>query len=727
MIELATIETMMPLPMRILNLFIFCLLLPSNSLKAESGQLSQASGIRPNIIFMMADDMGIGDTSVYQDFAGNSDDVQVDTPQMERLARMGIRFTDAHTPATLCTPTRYSLMTGRYPWRSRLKHFVLYGVQGDPLIEEDRPTIATMLADAGYGTALVGKWHIGLRYRRSDGSPAAGWQDADLRQLIHDGPAEHGFQSALYTSRSHGTSGPNISKGSEVNTPEQKRGPGHIDGNIILGATSNGKQLVGSGPDAYILKELGGRHSDNAVSFIENHVEDPKSQNQPFFLYYACNANHGPYTPDSEIGGVAVAGASRSKSGKAMNARSDYIYENDVALGRLLDLLKKTNDPRNPGSKLIDTTLVIFTSDNGAEIGDKPATGNLRSFKGSVYEGGHRVPFIAAWANGGIGDGNTATDGKTSDALIGLQDIYATIADLAGEDLPNLKDGTKGAEDSFSILPTLRGESAARSIPMFFNSHKESKGDPAAMAMRLDNPVINGKVYAGKWKLIFSPALIRAGKAEPIELYELSSDLKEMRNRIDEQSLKPLVHHYSWQAELYRNLGSSRLVGWHEIGQRHVFDFSRNRLEKETSIKRTVVLDQKDDLEMTIQTGGTGRLCNTRAGMGVMGNKTKLVNSGESLLIRFNRDVIVESTALVAGPNGAAGGFYTVGNKAPLAIYCVDADNDSLDQSGILSDIGILQKGETLRLDSSPHHEVEAQGAWSIRSIAVRTIHKSIE
>ncbi len=119
------------------------------------GAIVRAADNHPNIILMMADDMGMGDTSAFQDFTGNADDVQVDTPQMERLARMGIRFTDAHTPSSRCSPTRYGLLTGRYPWRNRLKHWVLFGAQGDPMIEADRPTIASILRDAGYRTAMV--------------------------------------------------------------------------------------------------------------------------------------------------------------------------------------------------------------------------------------------------------------------------------------------------------------------------------------------------------------------------------------------------------------------------------------------------------------------------------------------------------------------------------------------------------------------------------------------
>ena len=248
-----------------LILFLFPLL--------ASGQILD----RPNVILMMADDMGMGDTSAYQDFTGNDDDDQLHTPQMDRLARMGVRFTDAHTPSSRCTPTRYGLLTGRYPWRNRLKYWVLFGVQGDPMIEADRPTLATLFRSHGYATGMVGKWHLGLRYSRTDGSPAAGWQDADLTKPLADGPADHGFDFCRYTSRSHGTSGPDAgkkgvragrNKKGDRNTPEQAIGPGHVHGRVSVSANGNGKQLRKEGPNAYVLHALGSRHSNSALEFV---------------------------------------------------------------------------------------------------------------------------------------------------------------------------------------------------------------------------------------------------------------------------------------------------------------------------------------------------------------------------------------------------------------------------------------------------------------------------
>ena len=672
---------------------------------------------KPNIIFFMADDMGMGDTSAYQDFTGNTDAVQLHTPQMERLARMGVRFTDAHTPSSRCTPTRYGLLTGRYPWRSRMKWWVLFGAQGDPLIEADRPTLASMLRDAGYRTGLVGKWHVGLRYRQSNGKPAAGWSDADLRQPLHTTPLDHGFDFARYTSRSHGTSGPdpNHRKAAKRNRPTQTIGPGHLHGRIAIGAMKDGKQLVAEGVNAYVLTKLGSRHSDHALEFLNAHVRAATSRQKPFFLYYPANSNHGPYTPDKAIGGQAVAGAARTKAGAPMDARHDYIYENDVALGRLIDWLSTTPDPRRPGQKLLGNTLVIFTSDNGAEKNSNIATGPFRSNKGSCFEGGHRVPFIAAWPAGGVGDGDAATPGQSNASIIGLTDMYATFAALAGATLPDLAKGEKGAEDSLNVLSALRGKTLRNRSPLFFNDHKEAKADPAAAAMRVEN-----------WKLFFDASLLREGKAQPVELFDLAADPQEQRNLIAVPKHQHLIRKLSLTALRYRRV-ATRLADTAPV--RAVFDW-RSEEGAASALAKTfhlapargkTVTDEGTGLRMTIAGEHAGKFsCNFR-GLGLGGGQVLQVDAGQALRVMFDRDVIVESVAIVAG-NGVCGGFYQVGKGAPLAIYCVDGDNDAKTQHGVMSDLGVLRQGEVLRLDSKPHLGVEAAGQWRLGAITVRVL-----
>jgi len=460
---------------------------------------------KPNIIFFMADDMGMGDTSAYQDFTGNADAVQLHTPAMERLGRMGVCFTDAHTPSSRCTPTRYGLLTGRYPWRSRMKWWVLLGAQGDPLIEADRPTVASMLRGAGYRTGMVGKWHVGLRYRQSNGKPAAGWADADLSQPLHTTPLDHGFDFARYTSRSHGTSGPAAKR----NRHNQTVGPGHLHGRIAIGATKNGKQLVTEGGNAYVLNKLGSRHSDHALEFLDAHVRGKDTQRQPFFLYYPANSNHGPYTPDKVIGAKAVAGAARTKSGAPMDARHDYIYENDVALGRLMDWLAATPDPRRPGQKMLGNTLVIFTSDNGPETTWRErikrfghhSNGIYREGKRSVYEGGHRVPFIIRWPA-------VVKAGSKWSQPVCQTDLLATFAQMTGQSLP-----ANAGEDSLSFYAVLKGARENSVAPRVAMVHHGMQG---RFALR-----------ARQWKLVMEDA--RRGKRE---LYDLSKDPSEATNVI---------------------------------------------------------------------------------------------------------------------------------------------------------------------------------------------------
>ncbi len=709
---------------------------------------------RPNVILMMADDMGMGDTSAFQDFTGNADEVQVDTPAMERLARMGVRFTDAHTPSSRCSPTRYGLLTGRYPWRNRLKYWVLFGSQGDPMIEPGRPTLATLFKDHGYGTGMVGKWHVGLRYSQSDGKPAAGWADADLTKPLHTTPLDHGFDYCRFTSRSHGTSGPDagVKAGAKAggkkkkgnrNNPTQSVGPGHIHGRTAVGATKEGKQLVADGPDAYVLTNLGSRHSDHAIEWLDEQVAAKK----PFFLYYPSNSNHGPYTPDDAIGGKPVKGAARTKSGEPMDARHDYIYENDVALGRLLDYLDKTDDPRNPGQKLVANTLVIFTSDNGAEKNSDIASGPFRSHKGSCYEGGHRVPFIVAWKDGKIGNGDESTPGKTSGALIGLCDMFATFAEILDSPLPDLRAGEKGAEDSFNVLAAMRGQALENRPPLFFSDHKEMKEDNAVLAMRFDSPYLDGERTDEKIKIFFNANLVRTGRAIPFEVYDLANDQWEKKNLIDDPKFAKRLKGFCKWAEEERNAGGHRYVEGASVqhlvsGKRVTFDWRKHdekasdlahrfagKSATELSVEGKLLSERfgTEEITMTIKGVRAGEplkdatFAPNERGLGLSSGEFNQVDDGEALLISFDRDVLVESAAIVAG-NGLCGGFYQVGDHAPLAIYCVDADNDAKDQHGILSDIGVLKKGQTLRLDSSPHYGVEPPGQWRLGALTVQTL-----
>lgn len=692
------------------------------------------SAPKPNIVIMMADDMGMGDSSAYQFFTQNADEQQLHTPAMEKLARMGVTFTDAHTPSSRCTPTRYSLLTGRYSWRNRIKVFVLFGSQGDPMIEPDRPTIASLLSGEGYRTGIVGKWHVGLRYTRSDGLPAQGWKDADLMMPLTDGPLDHGFDFARFTSRSHGTSGPNIRSPKNKrnpNTPKQSIGPGHLHGRHAIAATTHGKQLKEDEGLAYVLTELGSRHSDSVISFLSKHTKGNNASDEPFFLYYPVNSNHGPYTPDESINGVAVAGAAQSKAGKYMNVRSDFIYENDVALDRLMTFLEENDDPRNPGHKLIENTLIIFTSDNGAEKNFKYATGPFRSNKASCYEGGHRVPFIASWPLGGVGNGDSSSKGEVSRALIGLQDIYATLSEIIERPLPDLTRGLKGAEDSQSFLKALKGFPSSRAFALY-NDHKECKEDAAVLALRMNNPMVGPQRFDGEWKIFFKPDLLRQGKAQAYELYNLASDPQEKDNLVDRSDLKKLIQMSSQFVESIRHSGSERYA-LKSNHPRHVINFQnditpylQSKGDKKTKHINVAGVNIKFTGWESMESSQTHhQLSQIQDGLsfGVPSEKPSRWNGGEFLHIQFDKDVVINYLAIKAGSQGRCGGFYQVGNSDPLAIYCVDQDNDSDDQSGILGDIGYLPAGTILKVSSQPHWYTEPGGEWVLQSLSFSKVN----
>ncbi len=282
--------------------------------------------------------------------------------------------------------------------------------------------------------------------------------------------------------------------------------------------------------------------------------------------------------------------------------------------------------------------------------------------------------------------------------------MYATFSEILDVPLPDLRAGAKGAEDSLSVLSAWRGKKLPPR-PAFFNDHKESR-DGAASAIRLDNPTVGGKEFPGQWKLFLDAGLIREGQARPVEMFDLVSDPMESRNRLGDKSLAPLVGHLVETALLHRNAGGHRLAAF-APGKRVVFDWRRKK--------------PSGGVKMTLDTPKGRKPHVNDEGLGLSGGGSEQVNSGEALLIHFDRDVLVESAAIVAG-KGTCGGFYRMGQGAPLAIYCVDADIDSKDQQGILSDLGVLKAGEILRLDSSSHLGVETPGSWRLRELVVRVL-----
>jgi arylsulfatase A-like enzyme len=357
------------------------------------------------------------------------------------------------------------LLTGRYAWRTRLSVGVAHA--GDaPLIEANRPTLPDTLRQAGYRTAIVGKWHLGLRF------------DGGSRARILDGPLQHGFDTFF------GLAG-NFYEDDLLFFIEDDRA---VDAQRISVGRVAGWDSRTIGP---VLAE-------RALAFLEDHVR--YHGDRPFFLYYAASANHEPFTPPASLRGYPVAGVS------GIGSRADMVVENDVVVGELLARLTALG--------IADDTLFIFTSDNGANVYNNPshrANLNLRGRKNRIYEGGHRVPLLVRWPNGGV------PAGQASAAEVSLVDFYATLAELVGQPLP------EGASpDGSSRLGVWRGlDSSPRAAPLVMHQHRF---DP-----RIDGVADRGAlpffaIRDGRWKLVVDD------RDAPWALFDLEEDPAEGRD-----------------------------------------------------------------------------------------------------------------------------------------------------------------------------------------------------
>ena len=379
------------------------------SAQTGAGKAATTLPSTPNIVFILADDLGYGEVCC------NNPKSLIPTPNVDKLAAQGRRFTEAHSPASVCSPTRYGLLTGRYAWRTAMKEGVLYDY--DPaLIKKGRMTIASLLKEAGYHTAAFGKWHVGLDWTPKEGDPGD-WQwgqmvrydsrpiapRVDPTKPVHNGPTDLGFDT-FYGGVSQGVS------------------RFYIADDRVSG-------------DAIRRDETDNVFMSKAESFLRDHVA--KQPGKPFFVYLALHAVHSPLTPPANLKG-------KSKTGLL----GDMVLWADQTVGRvtaLLDELKLTQD-----------TLVIFTSDNGsvhypdnAKLGHSPS-GDRRGYKTDAWDGGTHVPFIARWPG-------HVPAGTTSDKLICLVDMFATLAALTGRELSEWQ-----AEDSFNFLPALIGDGPGR-------------------------------------------------------------------------------------------------------------------------------------------------------------------------------------------------------------------------------------------------------------------------
>jgi len=449
---------------------------------------SQTPGDKPNIVFIMADDMGYGDLGCY------NKDSKIPTPNMDRLAEEGIRFTDAHSPSAVCTPTRYGVLTGRYCWRTRLKRGVLNGYS-PCLIDTKRMTVASLLKRYGYATACIGKWHLGL------GSD----KKTDFSKPLAPGPNALGFDYFYGISASLDMPPYCYIENDRVveePTLTVEAGEASKDGWWRKGPIAPGFKHVDVMPNL----------TEKAVGYIDKHAGS--CGNSPFFMYFALPAPHCPIAPADFVKGRSQAGG-----------YGDYVVEVDWTVGEVVKALERNG--------LTENTLIMVTSDNGSpgrtkikrapysiiEVYGHYPSGNLRGIKADIWDGGHREPFIARWPA-------RIRAGSTSDELICLTDLLATCAAIVGAKLPPLLSSTRrrGGEDSYNILPVLLSEKVDKPIREAVVHHSLS----GMFAIR-----------QGKWKLILGrgsggftkPSRVKPKPGEPQgQLYDLHKDAAETNN-----------------------------------------------------------------------------------------------------------------------------------------------------------------------------------------------------
>jgi arylsulfatase A-like enzyme len=505
---------------RSLSIAAGLLLLPLTILPARAAAARAAAAARrtppPNIIVILADDLGYGDVGCYNAQS------KIPTPHLDRLAAEGMRFTDAHAPDAVCTPTRYGLLTGRYAFRSRLKSGVL-GPWGEPLIEAGRLTLPSFLRQHDYATACIGKWHLGWDWPTTDGRPASskdGFGNVDFTKPIANGPTTRGFDYYF------GVDLPNYPPYCSIEN-DRTVGVPSVPAPLEKGAINRPGPMLPGWSLTNIMPELTRR----AVRY----VEDAAQTRRPFFLYFPLTAPHYPIVPTAEFNG-------RSQAGQY----GDFVAQVDSVVGDVLAALARTG--------LATNTLVVFTSDNGpecVEIGPGAyqrirryghwSMDGLRGVKRDTWEGGHRVAFLARWPG-------HIPAGATSAETICHVDLLATCAALLGSKLP-----PDAGEDSCNVLPALLGKKLKRPIREATVLH----GCNGSFALRQGDWVLidapsgdnNGsKTHPGEpeW---FKQERGYTGNELPGELYNLRDDLPQRRNLYAEKPevvrrLKALLEKY---------------------------------------------------------------------------------------------------------------------------------------------------------------------------------------
>ncbi|MCG9792352.1 sulfatase family protein [Flavobacterium algicola] len=436
----------------------------------------------PNIVYILCDDLGYGDVQCL-----NPDRGKIATPNMDQLRSEGMSFTDAHSSSSVCTPSRYSVLTGRYAWRTHLQARVLSG-NGKPLIESGRLTVGGLLKQHGYTAAAIGKWHLGLNYDSNDYS-----------KVITDGPLQHGFDYFFgiagsadmppydFIENDHFTQIPSV----------QKQFPSLTYGSV----SKRGPARLGPAAPDYEAENVLPTITTKAVDYLDERGKDKK----PFFLYLALPSPHTPLVPSKEW---------QNKSG--LGPYGDFVMQTDWALGEVMKAIEKAGLNKN--------TMVIFTSDNGVApyigvheleaLGHYPSA-EFRGYKLDIWEGGHRVPFFVRWP------GKIKANSQSNEVIC-LSNLLATSAELVGAKLPD-----NAGEDSFSLLPTILEKTNKQQSHAIVNHSWTGR-----FAIRQGNwklelcPGSGGTGGAGE---LTGPDAIAAG-LPPIQLYNIHEDLAEKVN-----------------------------------------------------------------------------------------------------------------------------------------------------------------------------------------------------
>lgn len=463
-----------------------------------------ADSRRPNVIFILADDLGYGDISAFNE---NS---KIQTRNIDALARCGVAFTDAHSASALSTPSRYGILTGRYPWRSKLKQGVLNGFSPS-MISQDTKTMAQMLSENGYATACIGKWHLGWDWKREPGSENR--KDVDYEGEIHDGPTDKGFDYYFGIPASLDMAPYVFVENNKVLTV-----PDHtLEPDKGLHLLHGGPAGKGFEPEK-CLPELFRR----AIEYVGGR----KGKKEPFFLYMPVTAPHTPVLPAPEYKGKTPVGD-----------YGDFVYMMDDLIGRLVSTLERNGQ--------LDDTIIIFTSDNGCapyvDVGGLERAGHYpsyiyRGYKSDIYEGGHRIPLVVSW-KGHLKE-------RKDSSLVCLTDFYRTFAEMTGATVSD-----EEAVDSHSILPILEDAGCSSRKDMIYES-----GD-GYLSLR-----------KGQYKLVFYGGSGGWGyprkkedlaKLPPLQFFDLDADPHEDRNLVDDPEYSVMVAKMSGTVREYVRNGRS--------------------------------------------------------------------------------------------------------------------------------------------------------------------------